>query len=62
MPTGSHETTENASDTTTTPASPHAKRNAVLRGVALIGVVIAWLAIAGLGGPAIDSGLSLIHI
>ena len=54
MPTGSHETTENTSDSTA-PAAPHAKRNAVLRGVALIGVVIAWLAIAGLGGPAIGS-------
>ena len=54
MPTGSHETTENAADSAA-PAAPHAKRNAVLRGVGLIAVVIAWLAIAGLGGPAIGS-------
>src|SRR4029079_19211068 len=31
------------------------RRNAVLRAVGLIAVVVAWLAIAGLGGPAIGS-------
>src|SRR6476660_1463957 len=33
----------------------HSRRNAVLRAVGLIAVVIAWLAIAGVGGPAIGS-------
>src|SRR3954447_21967443 len=37
------------------PAAGHSKRNAVLRGVGLIAVVVAWLAIAGVGGPAIGS-------
>ena len=43
------------------PADPPAgggapsRRNAVLRAVGLIAVVVAWLAIAGLGGPAIGS-------
>src|ERR1700712_3894203 len=37
------------------PTTGHGKRNAVLRGVGLIAVVIAWLAIAGVGGPAIGS-------
>jgi RND superfamily putative drug exporter len=36
-------------------ASPHARRNAILRAVGLIAVVLAWLGIAGLGGPAIGS-------
>ena len=31
------------------------RRRAVLRGVGLVLVVVAWLAIAGLGGPAIGS-------
>ena len=34
---------------------PGRRRNAVLRAVGLIVVVVAWLAIAGLGGPAIGS-------
>ena len=34
---------------------PGRRRNAVLRAVGLIAVVVAWLAIAGLGGPAIGS-------
>lgn len=33
----------------------HPRRAAVLRGVGLVAIVIAWLAIAGLGGPAIGS-------
>jgi len=51
MPTGSTSTTD---DPTTAPPT-HTKRNAVLRGLGLIAVIVAWLAIAGLGGPAIGS-------
>ena len=40
---------------TGSPAAPPSRRKAMLRAVGLIGVVIAWLAIAGLGGPAIGS-------
>jgi RND superfamily putative drug exporter len=38
-----------------TGSGPHGRRNAVLRAVGLIAVVVAWLGIAGLGGPAIGS-------
>lgn len=34
---------------------PSGRRSALLRGIGLIAVVLAWLAIAGLGGPAIGS-------
>src|SRR4051794_30923280 len=40
---------------TSVPQTPHRRRKAVLRGVGLVAVVIAWLAIAGVGGPAIGS-------
>ena len=38
-----------------TGTAPHSRRTAVLRAVGLIAVVAAWLAIAGIGGPAIGS-------
>jgi RND superfamily putative drug exporter len=68
MPSGSHSTAD--SSVPSAPASPpptsseanlptgtgpHGRRNAVLRAVGLIAVVVAWLGIAGLGGPAIGS-------
>ena len=40
---------------TQTDQSSSGRRRAVLRGVGLVLVVVAWLAIAGLGGPAIGS-------
>jgi RND superfamily putative drug exporter len=60
MPIGSNNTTEDSTasapaGSTPTPRTSHSRRNAVLRAVGLIGVVIAWLAIAGIGGPAIGS-------
>src|SRR6478672_13704625 len=66
MPTGSHSTAEDSStapsnravkspaDSQSGPGS-HGPRNAVLRAIGLIAVIIAWLGIAGLGGPAIGS-------
>ncbi|HZM66324.1 MAG TPA: MMPL family transporter [Nakamurella sp.] len=56
MPTGSNETTEARSveSSSAAPARP-SRRNGILRGVGLIAVVVAWLAIAGVGGPAIGS-------
>lgn len=53
MPTGSDQKTEESTASTAT--TPHSRRNAVLRAVGLIGVIVAWLAIAGVGGPAIGS-------
>ncbi|HSK33641.1 MAG TPA: MMPL family transporter [Propionicimonas sp.] len=58
MPTGSNEQVEDSLASTPPSSSspaPHSRRNAVLRAVFLIGVVVVWLAIAGLGGPAIGS-------
>ncbi len=65
MPTGSKDTTEDSQAIVPPPSSPsstpgpagapHSRRNAVLRAVGLVAVVIAWLAIAGTGGPAIGS-------
>src|SRR6478735_1248753 len=64
MPTGSHSTAEDSSTAPSnravkspadSPSGPgsHGPRNAVLRAVGLIAIVIAWLGIAGLGGRRI---------
>jgi len=56
MPLRSDEITESSSPPPSAPQGPPpSRRRAVLRAVGLIGVVVAWLAIAGLGGPAIGS-------
>ena len=56
MPLGSDEITEiAASPPRHRRPPPPSRRKAVLRAVGLIAVVVAWLAIAGLGGPAIGS-------
>src|SRR6476469_4121131 len=60
MAIGSNNTTEDSpapapAESAPTPGTSHSRRNAVLRAVGLIAVVVAWLAIAGVGGPAIGS-------
>src|SRR5664279_2899959 len=60
MPLGSDEITESSPSPSPSPSPPQAppppsRRKAVLRAVGLIAVVVAWLAIAGVGGPAIGS-------
>src|SRR5664279_5491915 len=58
MPLGSDEITESSPSPSPSPPQappPPSRRKAVLRAVGLIAVVVAWLAIAGLGGPAIGS-------
>ena len=57
MPLGSDEIAESPPPQAPPPPQPPppSRRKAVLRAVGLIAVVVAWLAIAGLGGPAIGS-------